>query len=155
MTEKLSFDQLGYLQPYDIVSADWNTFVEQFGESFQRQEILTRYKSFLDRLRDIVPFRHRHWIDGSFVSKKMQPNDIDVIIFVPHVCFATASGKLKELKEQFRECIDCYFVEVFPPDHNRYEIGRADELDWYHFLHTDRLKRPKGILELWFDYGNQ
>ena len=152
--KNLFFDQNGYLIPYDLLSVDWEVFYQTFGYNEHRRELLNNYERFLEALRVLLPVRHKQWIDGSFVSQKPKPGDIDVIIFVPHTHFAAIANALKNLKKVEAGSIDCYFVESFPPNHPSYQIGRADELTWYHFLRTDRRKRLKGSLELWFDYGN-
>ena len=151
----LTFDRNGYVVPYTLVDVDWNTFVQTFGFASHRQTLLTAYKDFLAALAELLPVKHRHWVDGSFGSDKMEPGDIDVIVFVPHTHFTNTLSQLKQLKKDSAELIDCYFVETFPPDHAKFEISRADELDWFHFLRTDRRKRPKGILELWYNYGDK
>ncbi len=154
-TETLIFDNNGYLFPYDILPTDWEVFVNTFGYNACRAELLADYQDFISTLCGILRIDHRQWVDGSFVSQREKPGDIDVVVFVPHTHFGNATDQLKQLKKEWEGRIDCYFVETFPIGHQRYEIGRADELDWYHFLHTDRRKRPKGILELHVDYGNQ
>ncbi|GAB4041986.1 DUF6932 family protein [Spirosoma jeollabukense] len=152
---QLTFDRNGYLSPYDIVSIEWEVFVSYFGNNPYRKHILTAYESFLAILGELLPVNHRQWVDGSFISQNQEPGDIDVIVFVPHTHFSSIAGELRQLKNNVAGLVDCYFVETFPPDHPKHEIGRADELDWYHFLRTDRRKRSKGSLELWFDYGNK
>ncbi|MBN8822119.1 MULTISPECIES: hypothetical protein [Spirosoma] len=153
--ELLKFDRNGYLQPYDVVSVSWLMFAQTFGQGVHRGQLLTDYELFLSTLRNVLQVNHRQWVDGSFISEQEQPGDIDVIIFVPYTEFGGVLDRLKRLKEEWIGRIDCYFVEAFPADHKKYEISRADELDWYHFLRTDRKKRPKGIIELQFDYGDQ
>lgn len=152
---ELTFDRNGYFIPYDTIEVNWEMLVHTFSHSDRRRQILTTYEDFLAILSNLMPINHRQWIDGSFVSQQSEPGDIDVIIFVTHIYFNKIASNLKQLKYDFAGLVDCYFVETFPTDHPKFDIGRADELDWYHFLHTDRRKRPKGILELWFDYGNK
>lgn len=122
---------------------------------YRRKEILIAYEDFLTTLSTLLPVNHRQWIDGSFISEQPEPGDIDVITFVPHTHFISIASELRQLKNDVAGLVDCYFVESFPSDHPKFEIGLSDELDWYHFLRTDRRKRPKGLLELWFDYGNK
>ncbi|GAB4028939.1 DUF6932 family protein [Spirosoma gilvum] len=153
--ESLKFDRNGYLQPYDIVSVSWSVFAQLFGKGDHREQLLVDYEHFLNALHSILHVSHRQWIDGSFISWQEKPGDIDVIVFVPNSEFNKIVDQLKQLKKEWIGRIDCYFVEVFPVNHPKFEISRADELDWYHFLRTDRRKRPKGIIELQFDYGNQ
>ncbi len=150
----LTFDENGYLYPYDLVPIDRTTLIQQFGVNEYRRTLLTDYENFLAGLRNSLPINHRQWIDGSFASRHEKPGDIDVVVLVPHEQFIQFADELKKLKKEWKGSIDCYFVETFPPDHQKYEMGRADELDWYHFLRTDRRKRLKGILDLYVTYGN-
>ncbi|GAB3997204.1 hypothetical protein GCM10028807_41790 [Spirosoma daeguense] len=151
---QLTFDSNGYLFPYDVIVIDWEAIINTFGVTLVRQSLLADYERFLDALRTFFPIPHKQWIDGSFISKQENPRDIDVVLFIPYTHFSTIADKLKQLKAEWVGRIDCYFVEIFPPDHIKSDIGRADELTWYYFLRTDRRKRQKGLLELHIGYGN-
>lgn len=60
--------------------------VDQFPSSQTRSNNLTGFMNFLDYLDSskILPKKYVSsvWIDGSFVTNKLNPNDIDTIIFL-------------------------------------------------------------------------
>ncbi|RIV25411.1 hypothetical protein DYU11_08925 [Fibrisoma montanum] len=152
--QAISFDQNGYITPYEINQVDYSVFKDTFGWNSHRKDLLLQYEQFLNQLQMVLPIAHREWIDGSFVSRQAEPGDIDIVIFVPFSYFDNISNELRQLKKDVSTALDCYFVEQYPADHPKYLISRADELDWYYFLKTDRRKRPKGLIELSITYGN-
>nr|WP_147300368.1 hypothetical protein [Dyadobacter luteus] len=87
------------------------------------------------------------WIDGSFVTQKTKPNDIDVVVFVNFQYFKSKQNQLSALKES-QEFVDLYYVKVFPEDHPNFHLTKLDKLDWLHFFTTDRKNKRKGFIEL-------
>lgn len=72
------FDKNGYL-PHGIYPMTYNEFKRIFGEnSAKRKEILKVYEKFMLEIKNTGYFLN-HWIDGSFVSKKENPKDIDTL----------------------------------------------------------------------------
>ena len=58
------------------------------------------------------------WIDGSFVTLKPDPNDVDVVIFLDHATYNVVQAKLDVFKyKRFFPGIDCYIERVYPIDH--------------------------------------
>lgn len=57
------------------------TFVEAFSDSTRRQAIFDSWLRHRDSLRYVLS-ADRQWIDGSFVTSKPEPADIDVVTFV-------------------------------------------------------------------------
>ena len=142
------FDDNGYLKPYGKI----NLLIEEVEALFvwneHRRHLWESYQQFINKVNYLVPGRCRYWIDGSFFTRKTEPADIDVIIFVPYFYFKNVIDPLRVLKQDFSGKVDCYFAEEFPKDHPKFEIRKADELTWYHFFQTDRRKRYKGFIEL-------
>ena len=72
------FDENGYL-PYGTYNMTFKEFKSIFGEnSAKRKEIIKEYEKFIIEIKNTGYFLN-HWIDGSFVSKKEIPNDIDTL----------------------------------------------------------------------------
>ncbi len=70
------FDENGYL-PYGMYNMTFDEFKENFcKKSVKREDIFKEYEKHLREIIDTGYFLD-HWIDGSFVSKKENPNDID------------------------------------------------------------------------------
>lgn len=72
------FDENGYL-PYGMYPMDFEEFKKIFGENTpRRKEILKEYKNHLTEIKN-TGYYIDHWIDGSFVSEKENPCDIDTL----------------------------------------------------------------------------
>lgn len=66
--------------PFKIYEMSISEFEELFskGKSNKRQYIMEQYKYYLKNLLDSEYVLH-HWADGSFVTLKDEPNDIDLL----------------------------------------------------------------------------
>ena len=86
---EFKFDKKGYLTPYEVIFCDSlealeYSFVTCFSSSLSRRRI---YMGFLEYLFDMGNCLKRIgyqgtwkvWIDGSFVSPKTNPNDLDLL----------------------------------------------------------------------------
>lgn len=69
------FDSRGLL-PRGVYRANWQEFEKRFGGSRQRRKLIGGLKEALDLLKNAGC--HRVYLDGSFVTDKELPNDIDV-----------------------------------------------------------------------------
>ncbi len=78
---KLNYDIRGNLYPPDIVQVEWADFTEnldtKFIDSTTRSRLLNNFVSFLNRIQQNIQPDFKVWVDGSFVSKKNNPRDID------------------------------------------------------------------------------
>ncbi len=54
-------------------------FVTPFKDPSRRAHLLSRFKAFLDSLKDF-PVAMEIWIDGSFSTQKESPQDIDLLV---------------------------------------------------------------------------
>ena len=82
----MRFDQRGFLSPYSAISCNLkeleDTFVLSVAKSDVRKHLFSNYLLYLDKLVNIVGPGFRQWIGGSFVTKKQNPNDVDVVSFI-------------------------------------------------------------------------
>jgi hypothetical protein len=69
------FDELGNLPP-GVHDATWHEIVQRFGWTSRRRELLDGLKSALEPLREAGC--RRVFVNGSFVTDKDDPVDIDV-----------------------------------------------------------------------------
>lgn len=87
----MKFDLVGHLSPYTIIPSTFEDFedilVNAFPMDSTRHIILEGYKRYLASLKDVIKSNFYQWVDGSFVTEKMNPNDIDVVIFVDYDVF--------------------------------------------------------------------
>lgn len=122
-------------------------FVESFPMSNRRKEIYNRFLDFL-RLIIMIDVIEEIWIDGSCVTKKNEPDDIDAVAFAS----ATTVNSLSNDKQNTMEMIfndpittkirfmtDIRFCTI--EDQNLRSYWRG----WYCFT---RDEKPKGAIAL-------
>ena len=159
----MEFDPQGNLFPYKVLEIDLNKFEEIFVTNFRnsetREQIFQNYVSCIDKLKSEIGNNFYQWIDGSFVTSKLNPNDIDIITFLNFEVYENNLSKLidfqgKKLKEE--QNLDCYFVKEYPIEHKNYEvITKYDSIYWLDFFSKTRVQRngkrySKGIIQLNF-----
>lgn len=151
----LDFDPNGFLLPHGPIEADIEILEASFAFNQHRRSIFEEYLAFVEALRNLGIGPFFQWINGSFVTQKARPRDIDVVTFVD---FGNSFGKEDILKKNFyaSSTLDCYFVISYPEDHPAYDLFRLDLAEWHHlFASTRRDKRTgkvenKGFLQLKF-----
>ena len=99
------------------------------------------------------------WIDGSFTTKEPNPNDIDLVTFIPYDFVERLGIKLQPFKypgsiENYG--IDGYIGKVYPISHEQNSLYLGDRAYWMdHFTKTKINRRgnkfPKGFLEIGMD----
>lgn len=172
---ELNFDLRGNLQPYEKVKLSLEEFkgffVDQFSGNSQREQVFDSYLNFVHDFSAQVStqFTHRvagRWIDGSFVTTKEYPNDIDFVTFINHELF---EAKEKLIHENLRlegakkkYAVDAYTLRQYPEEHAKYMLYRSDWVYWYHWFSQTKKNRakkkyPKGFIEIEFNgliYGS-
>ena len=120
-----------------------NHFLESFPDSTTRSDLIHGFREYVGHLSSFgVPIEV--WIDGSFTTDKLNPNDIDLVVFSP----AANLNALSEDKQlSFRALLDQPSIKrrfgcdvYFSPTENK-EM-RSYWRGWYGF---DRNEQPKGI----------
>jgi hypothetical protein len=153
----IEFDENGHLKPYDIIKVDLVTvkqvFVDEMSFSTTRKRIFENYLEYLAILHELIPSGFTQWIDGSFTTRKRNPNDIDILTFIPFEIFkknAKEIDKLRQWKYDKQKGIDGYFLELFPETHQDYKFFNSDYIEWYRTFSRNRSNQEKGIIELTF-----
>jgi len=156
----LSFNSFGLLVPPSPIISTLAEFEEYFVDGNTeniRRILFQKYIKYKNDLKSICDKPEmRQWIDGSFVTKKSNPADIDVVTFVD---FETAQVKEAELKEFIYPLssktygVDGYIIVVYPESHKLHFAYKADCSYWInHFDKTKPNKRhktiSKGFLEI-------
>jgi hypothetical protein len=138
----------------------WEYFVNIFVDEpkmAKRYKIFKEYNTYLEDLNIIVgECSYSQWIDGSFVTKKTNPNDIDLVTFLPEDIFFKVETKLSALTKPrvqilYNGLIDAYIL----PD------TEANRNAWYFEFSRvkGRNKKPipgkkKGFIELHIQGNN-
>jgi hypothetical protein len=132
---------------HDVTEAELdNHFLSAFAESVTRPELIMGLRAFIAALRR-VGVTCEIWIDGSFCTKKVDPNDVDLVVFAA----MRDIDQLDPAKQQFfsglidrlsaRRKFGCDVLFAVTEDINSRSYWRG----WYGF---DRLERPKGIAKM-------
>lgn len=155
---RFTFDKHGNLIPYDLhqisISELEEEFVNPFPNSTTRKDIIDGHSNYVIDLFQVLESNFFQWLDGSFVTQKIDPNDIDVVNFVHYSeltndkvnllrRFLTHIGNPKE-----EYMVDGFLVPVYDSADPRYAFTQDRYNYWRTFLGKDRESKPKGLLHL-------
>ncbi len=122
-------------------------FVKPFNQPERRKYLVEHLQALLKQFEEIG-VRFEIWIDGSFTTHKVSPNDIDIVCFAePAQLIHLSTNKVTKLKflldnrltKQLYTC-DIYFVPSDDQQLRSYWRG------WFGFF---RNEKPKGIARIW------
>jgi hypothetical protein len=130
-------------------------FVDMFPASVTRKALFAGWLKRREAVAALVPVE-MEWIDGSFVTAKRDPADIDLATFIQahHLATLPLRARKEVLKLTVapfsRLAYGChsFLVVAFPeshPQHNFYLEGRGY---WDRFWSASRSATPKGYLEI-------
>ena len=146
----IEFDKHGFLTPYEPIQSDFETLEKYFLFNQQRTnlylELLTLLKDFKEKEISILKI----WINGSFISKKTLPNDIDIVFFVDFSVYLQNESYFSLLYRN-RLNIDCQFISIYPENHKKYFLCISDTVEYRHNFSRNWksvLKQNKGFLEI-------
>jgi hypothetical protein len=159
----LIFSPEGYLVPVGKITTDLPTleqvFVKDFPASLTRPRLWANYLQYLERFRNIVTSNFTQWLNGSFVTLKEDPNDIDILTFIDYSIFEPmeAQQRLEEFWSYNleKEGLDSYLLGVYPQNHADYQKYQKYCNDWHtRYCNSKQneavLKNVKGYVELKF-----
>lgn len=146
--DPLSFDEYGHVTPYDVVPATLATVERYFAVTAQRRAIWDEFLRFRETLRRKNVPVHSLWIDGSYVTRAEQPNDLDVLVFTTLDFIPTNRPFIDEWK-QLTPHLHVFWVPLV--DQQTAFAGPINELErfrWFSLFSSDKAGRPKGLLRL-------
>ncbi len=132
---------------HSIAEADLdNHFVQAFVGSRTRPALIEGLRRFITSLRR-SGIAFEVWLDGSFCTEKLDPNDIDLVVFADATAVnaldpglqAYLQGVLERVNARRQFGCDVLFAPAGDANLRSYWRG------WYGF---DRSERPKGIAKL-------
>lgn len=160
---EFSFDIRGYLKPYGRNKTDLNLlqslFVAKKADSETRGKLYEGYLRYNEDLKNLLSGKkYSQWVDGSFISNKLNPRDIDLVNLLDHRLVEEYEEGLKSFimgigKETYG--VDGYVIVIYPEAHPKCIRTRSDLVYWEHWFGKSRKERrkqrcPKGFLELAF-----
>jgi|SRR6185437_115576 len=96
------------------------------------------------------------WVDGSFLTEKENPSDLDVIVVLDYDVTLSFTGEQKLFIEDIGEMryhphIDSFVITLIPRGHPEYLTGEADRADWarmYAVEHADYWLKGVAVIRL-------
>ena len=123
-----------------------NHFLKEFDGSTTRAPLIASLEAYAQHFLDLGASVEL-WIDGSFTTKKLDPNDIDLVVFSSEAAVNSLPPKQQSMfgalldqptvKKRFG--LDVYFCPVENQPMRSYWRG------WFGF---DRSEQPKGIARI-------
>lgn len=149
------FDEKGNIFPPNLTKINledfWKQFVDNFKDSKTRKIIWEGYKRYL---RDYPGINEGflQWLNGSYITTKLDPRDIDLVSFISFKDFDSLGSKVFEpfltfygiSKEKYM--VDGYLVSVYSEDDPRCAITIEWINYWKDKFGKDRQNNVKGIL---------
>ncbi len=156
----LHFDERGNLKPYDCIRSSIDEMKDYFVnaiESETREKNFEKYMRYSSDLKRHSGGRElKQWINGSFVTMKNNPNDIDLVTFLDQEQIRNLGKFIENFKMHnglLLYGVDAYIVEEYPLSSNRFSYTAGNKAYWnMQFVNTkmNRLGRKyrKGFLEI-------
>jgi hypothetical protein len=146
----LIFDTNGCLFPNEVFKIDNLTFETTFAYNERRKTLFRMLESYIFDLQLILNTPLKIWVNGSYTTQKVQPNDIDLVTFVDYQLYRQKEIALKNLLNKYRR-LDAYYAAEFPIGHRQYFLTVHNRNEWYYlYNYDDRSGLKKGFIELNF-----
>lgn len=154
----LKLDRRGYLMPKGPISSELDELMRVFATNDVRRELLQRYLNYSARLKDICNCEYIQWVNGSFCTAKDEPNDVDIISFIPASLIdsdKTAFAAFSYPNSEHNFKVDAYIVKIYEEGHRYHSRFIGDRAYWLDkFSRTKRtragIQHDKGFVELMF-----
>ncbi|MGI2295671.1 DUF6932 family protein [Paenibacillus sp. GXUN7292] len=132
-------------------------FVYDFSTSTRRTVIYNNFRQWLDQLLQVLPPRYV-WLDGSYLTQKIDPNDMDLVLFyypedIQDQQQAAILGDLINRVSRSYDC-DAYLclsfehwssqqLQTFPQQNHT-----IMQTYWMGQFGFDRSREPKGMIQI-------
>jgi hypothetical protein len=147
----INFDSRGYITPNEIVETTIHEFENTFCYNEHRKLIFKNYLNFSVKLQEIGLSNFYQWVDGSFVTTKRYPKDIDFVTFVDYDFFHHNITKMMDLRNEY---LDCFFAPIYPQNHSSRFRNDLEHFEWHCLFGWDREDKQKGLIKINFENGN-
>ena len=156
----LQFDEKGFLLPYNCFRSsldDIKTHLVDSLKSNTRQTLFNNLIRYIENIKYLLPGSSLTlWIDGSFATKKAEPKDIDIVIFLNQEQIATLGSQIAQFRmphSMLNYGMDAYIVEVFDEGSRFQSFTLRNKAYWNSLFTRSKVTRggikyPKGFLEI-------
>jgi hypothetical protein len=161
---EFNFDIRGNLKPYEVIEISskefQNTFVNSFDENSSRGQLFANYQFYMEELSKIVSKDFYQLIDGSFITNKTNPKDIDFITVLDYQDYESNKDFLEKEFASYagrkKYNVDAYIVANYPENHKKHIFSKSDLLYWRNLFSKTRVSRDKkqyekGIIQIKFN----
>lgn len=133
-----------------------SAFVAPFPTSANRQKLYEQWLLHREAIATLVPVQ-RQWLNGSYVTAKVDPGDVDVVTFVDGAVLEALDPAPLALLESLvsghdtRDLwgIDSFLVATYAEDHPAYATSRRTEGAWRRtWTNVKGTDLTKGFLEV-------
>lgn len=157
----LTFNKSGLLVPDNKIYSSLNELELIFVTgilSSNRKELFDKFVAYNTELKNKCGLVELHqWVDGSFVTKKRNPGDIDLITFISSEKLKQIGNKIDDFKfpdSDSKYGVDAYIVEVYSDLHRHKFRTDSDKTYWKDRFTKTRRNRAgnkfsKGFLEIY------
>jgi glycosyltransferase involved in cell wall biosynthesis len=144
-----TFDDNGYLYPPKIFETDIHSFETIFATNERRSALYNVLQNYILDLKTTLNSPFQMWIDGSFVTQKKMPNDIDLVTFVNAPNYFYNEEALWELLKKYRR-LDAHYSIVYSFHHRLRRTTDWDMEKYKELFLSDRDNIKKGLIQLNF-----
>jgi len=153
----VTFDNFGNLYPHNIISCNLKKcnelFVYEFPNSNTRLALFESYIAYRKAIFSVVGQPFKQWVNGSFITQKQNPNDIDLANLIPYndeldarieqiLPYFTVGGSIEIYQ------IDAHLIPIYSESDLRFENTQL-RMDYFkRWFGQDRNENPKGFIEI-------
>ncbi len=133
----LKFDERGNLRPYSCITSSIEEMSEYFVDRIKSETRQDNFEKYLKYSADLKKYTGaadlKQWVNGSFVTLKTNPNDIDIVTFLDQKQIKTLGSPIDNFKMQnglLLYGVDAYIVETYPKDSKKYSYTAGNTAYW-------------------------
>ncbi|MEO6228565.1 MAG: hypothetical protein ABJB11_17430 [Ferruginibacter sp.] len=148
-----TFNRSGLLFPGSIISSNLTELELEFVTKIPTAERKTHFDAYIkysDALKKQCAVTELvQWINGSFVTQKNRPVDIDLVTFIDYKIIESLGTAIKTFiypQSELDFYVDAYIVAVYPTGSNKYHLYQSDKAYWNDKFDKTRRNRAGNIL---------
>jgi len=159
---KVEFDENGLIVPNEIIDLPYDDleriFVLEREEPQHRAELYKQYLQYLEDIQTKIGAITFQFINGSFVTLKEKPKDIDIVTFIDYRIYRQKEEQIESLSAKWDliEQIDGYIVPRSYPGHPLFIQAQLILEYWKELFRSTRRNEKgeqfqKGFLKITFN----
>ena len=158
----MNFDKNGFLTPYQPIVNDLGGFQTNFAFNEHRFSIFDHYLELIERIKALSINTFEHWLNGSFVSKKEKPNDLDILMFISVDDFFLYEKALAILRQEYKnKHLDLFYIIKRDETDANFNLFQSDYVEWLHLFSKTRrnlrtgIRNNKGFIQINYNFDEK